>query len=98
MTEEERALNPPPLAETSAEAVEVLRVWATPGKPQQLVLRTTWPDPGAWGLILVDIARYAVKAYAKEGRDESATLARIREVFDAEWANPTDAPEDITPP
>jgi len=90
-------LDPPPIAQANSSAVEVLRVWAAPGSPQQLTLRTTWKDPGAWGLMLVDIARHAAQAYGNEGQDPKIVLARIRELFDAEWTQPTDAPEDITP-
>jgi hypothetical protein len=88
-------LPPPPIADTEPQAVEVLRVWAAPGRPQQLTLRTTWKDAGAWGLMLVDIARHAAKAYAKEGQDPAVVLARIREMFEAEWSAPTDAPSDL---
>ena len=42
-------LDPPPLARETPDAVEILRVWAAPGSPQQLTLRTVWKDPGAWG-------------------------------------------------
>jgi len=90
-------LQPPPIAESEPEAVEVLRVWAAPGSPQQLTLRTTWKDAGAWGLMLVDIARHASKAYASEGKDPKAVLKRIRDLFDAEWEKPTDEARDITP-
>lgn len=55
-----------------------------------------WKDAGAWGLLLVDIARHAALAYAKEGGDSRLILKRIRELFEAEWANPTDKPQDIT--
>ena len=89
-------LQPPPIAESEAKAVEVLRVWAAPGSPQQLRLRTTWKDAGAWGLMLVDVARHAAKAYAKEGQDPEVVLARIRQMFDAEWSSPTDTPQDIS--
>ena len=91
------ALDPPPIAMTDANAVEVLRVWALPGSPQQLTLRTTWKDAGAWGLMLVDVARHAAKAYASEGLDPKVVLARIRELFDAEWEKPTDEPKTILP-
>jgi hypothetical protein len=85
----------PPLAADS-KAVEVLRVWALPGRPQQLTLRTTWKDPAAWGLLLVDLARHAAQAYAKEGNDPAIVLARIHAAFEAEWSAPTDTPKDIT--
>jgi len=88
-------LDTPPIADET-EATEVLRVWAAPGQAQQLTLRTTWKDPGAWGLLLVDIARHAARAYEREGRDPQDVLRRIRELCDAEWSDTTDEPEDLT--
>lgn len=90
-------LDPPPLAADSPSAMEVLRVWAAPGEPQQLTLRTTWKDPRAWGLMLVDIARHAAAAYEAEGLDPSSVLDSIHEMWDAEWSDPTDEPQNITP-
>ena len=46
--------------------------------------------------MLVDIARHAAKAYAKEGQDPAIVLARIREMFEAEWSAPTDIPSDLS--
>jgi len=92
-----RRLDPPPLAEKNLNAIEVLRVWAAPGAPQQVALRPVWKDPAAWGLLLVDIARHASRAYAADGMDEKQVLARIRAGFDAEWASPTDTPQTIKP-
>ena len=89
------SLEPPPIAQQDPRSVEILRVWAAPGSPQQLSLRTAWKDPGAWGLVLVDVARHAAKAYEAEGKDPSDVLARIRELFEAEWNNPTDTPQQI---
>lgn len=89
------ALRPPPNA-ALADAVEVLRVWATPGDVQQLVLRTTWADPGTWGLLLADVARHAARAYAQEGHGEADALARIRQLLDAELTHPTSPPQQIT--
>jgi hypothetical protein len=40
------------------------------------------------GLLRVDVARHVALAYAREGRDHGATLARIRQLFDAEWSDP----------
>jgi hypothetical protein len=45
--------------------------------------------------MLVDVRRHVAKAYAKKGRDEAETLQRIRDLFDAEWSDPTDAPQDL---
>jgi hypothetical protein len=90
-TSTQNTLEPPPIAQARSSAVEVLRVWAAPGTAQQLTLRTAWKDPGAWGVMLVDIARQAAQAYANEGQDPEAALARIRQLFDAEWSQPRDA-------
>ncbi len=95
--ERKNSLDPPPIAAENSDAVEVLRVWAAPDSPQQVTLRTTWQDPGAWGLMLVDVARHAANAYASEGRNPAEVLTRIRELFDAEWSSPTDDPLDVTP-
>jgi hypothetical protein len=89
------ALETPPIADSDSNAVEVLRVWAAPGHPQQLTLRTTWKDAGAWGLLLADVAQHAANAYGNEGADPNVVLARIRELFDAEMSSPTDTPQQI---
>ena len=78
------------------EAVEVLRVWAAPGSPQQMTINTCWKDPGAWGLMLADIARHAARAYEHQGQDQDEALGRILQLFNTEWSLPTDAPEDLT--
>ena len=84
----------PPIAR-EAEAREVLRVWAEPNSPQQLTLKTTWKDPGAWGLLLADVARQAARAYAEEGVSEADALERILALFRAELASPTDDPQQL---
>jgi hypothetical protein len=44
-----------------------------------------------WGLLLVDIARHAARAYARESDyTEEEALTRIVEMFEAEIARPTD--------
>jgi hypothetical protein len=85
----------PPIAKSNSQAVEVLRVWAAPGQPQQLTLRTTWKDPGAWGLLLADVARHAAKAYANEGHNSVQVVAKIRQLLDAELSKPTDTPAEL---
>jgi hypothetical protein len=85
-----RELLPPPIAQELG-AQEVLRVWSGHDLPQQYVLETTWQDPAAWGLLLVDIARHVARAYARStGIPEREALARIKAGLDAEWAEPTD--------
>jgi hypothetical protein len=88
-------LEVPPIATSNSQAVEVLRVWAIPGQPQQLTLRITWKDAGAWGLLLADVARHAANAYANEGQNRAEVLARIRQLLDAEFSKPTDNPIQI---
>ena len=88
-------LEKPPIA-SERNAFEILRVWAGKDLPQQYSLHTTWDDPGAWGLLLVDIARHTAKAYANLGDySEREALERIRQLFDAEWESPTDVPEEL---
>ena len=93
----QNAIEVPPLAIQDPAAIEVLRVWAAPGSPQQLTLRTTWKDPGAWGLLLVDVARHAARAYQTEGCDVNEALDRIHELWKREWLHPTDEPQSVDP-
>ena len=90
-----RELAPPPIASSNPEAVEILRVWAAPGSAQEVTLQTCWKDPGAWGLLLADVARHAAQAYRRDGRDPAETLDRIRELLDAEFSSPTDEPKQL---
>jgi hypothetical protein len=85
----------PPIAKPNPQALEVLRVWAVPGQPQQLTLKTTWKDAGAWGLLLADVARHAANAYGKEGHNPAEVLARMRQLLDMELSKPTDTPTEI---
>lgn len=59
-------LDKPPLAKEDG-TVEILRVWGGRNLPQQYSLLPTWDDPAAWGMLLVDIARHAAKAYSSTG-------------------------------
>jgi hypothetical protein len=90
-----RELDPPPQTQADPKSQEVMRVWASPGQQQVVTLRTTWDDPGAWGLMLVDVARHAANAYANEGMPRAEALARIKALFDAEWKDSTDEAREI---
>jgi hypothetical protein len=83
----------PPIALSDPKAVELLRVWAA-NKAQYVALQShLWDDPGSWGIMLVDLAKHVANAYAlSRGDDRATVLARIRQVFDAEWASATDTP------
>jgi hypothetical protein len=90
-----RELEVPPIASINTQAVEVLRVWAAPGQPQQLTLRTTWKDAGAGGLLLADVARHAANAYANEGQNRDEVLGKIRQLLDSEFSRSTDNPVEL---
>ena len=83
------------MATSNGQSFEVLRVWTAPGHTQEVVLKTTWKDPATWGLMLADIARHAANAYANEGHDRAEVLAKIRQLIDAEFSDPTDEPIQI---
>lgn len=88
-------LSKPPISQEEG-SFEILRVWGGDNLPQQFSMITTWEDPGAWGLLMVDIARHAAKAYGKSGNiNEQEALNRIKQLFDAEWRKPTDVPQQI---
>jgi hypothetical protein len=90
-----KELSPPPLAQNPA-AQEVLRVWAVADTSQEYVLQPTWNDPAAWGLMLVDIARHAARAYARAGQlTEQQVLERIYWGFNVEWRAPTDPGQQV---
>ena len=87
------ALAIPPTAEGDPDALEIARIWAAHGQQHVHLRSDLWPDAGYWGMMLVDLARHVAHGYEQDGRaDYFAALARIREVFDAEWASPTDTP------
>jgi hypothetical protein len=91
-----RELDLPPIATSNSDAVEVLRVWAAPDECQQVTLQICWKEPGAWGLVLADIARHVAQAYGREGQNPEEVFRRIIESLNAELDSPTDDPEDLT--
>src|SRR3977135_750838 len=72
------------------EATEVLRAFVVDGGLSIAVTRA-FEEPDMWGLLLVDIARHAARAYARESAfTEEEALAHIVDMFEAEIARPTD--------
>jgi Domain of unknown function (DUF5076) len=72
------------------DATEVLRTFVVDGG-LSIAFTRAFEEPDMWGLLLVDIARHAARAYAKESAySEDEALARIVETFEAEIARPTD--------
>ncbi|MBR0872566.1 DUF5076 domain-containing protein [Bradyrhizobium sp. WSM 1704] len=80
----------PPDVMDREDAVEVLRAFVVDGG-LSIAFQRAFEEPDMWGLMLVDIARHAARAYARESEyTEDEALARIVEMFEAEIARPTD--------
>ena len=72
------------------DATEVLRAFVLDGG-LSIAFTRAFEEPDMWGLLLVDIARHAARAYARESNyTEDEALARIVEMFESEIAGPTD--------
>lgn len=72
------------------DATEVLRAFVVDGG-LSIAFTRAFEEPDMWGLLLVDIARHAARAYARESEySEEEALARILDMFEAEIARPTD--------
>src|SRR5258707_4112364 len=79
------------------DATEVLRAFVLDGG-LSIAFTRAFDEPDMWGLILVDIARHAARAYARENAcTEDEALRRIVDMFEAEIARPTDLCQ-TTPP
>ena len=86
----------PPDVIGRADATEVLRAFVVDGG-QSIAFTRAFEEPDMWGLLLVDIARHAARAYARESEySEEEALERILDMFDAEIERPTD-PGTTTP-
>jgi hypothetical protein len=86
----------PPDVIGRADATEVLRAFVVDGG-LSIAFTRAFEEPEMWGLLLVDIARHAARAYARESEySEEEALERILEMFEAEINRPTD-PGTTTP-
>ena len=80
---------PPDVADRD-DAIEVLRAFVLDGG-LSIAFQRAFGEPDMWGLLLVDIARHAARAYARESDySEDEALTRIVDMFEAEIARPTD--------
>ncbi len=80
---------PPDVADRE-DATEVLRAFVLDGG-LSIAFTRAFEEPDVWGMLLVDIARHAARAYARESNySEDEALTRIVEMFEAEIARPTD--------
>ena len=72
------------------DATEVLRAFVVDGG-LSIAFTRAFEEPDIWGLLLVDVARHASRAYARESAySEGEAMRRIVDMFDAEIARPTD--------
>lgn len=72
------------------DATEVLRAFVVDGG-LSIAFTRAFEEPDMWGLLLVDIARHAARAYAQESAySEEEALARVVDMFESEIARPTD--------
>src|SRR5690242_3424831 len=72
------------------DATEVLRAFVLDGG-LSIAFTRAFEEPDMWGLLLVDIARHAARAYARESEySEEEALNRIIAMFEAELERPTD--------
>ena len=80
----------PPDVMGREDATEVLRAFVLDGG-LSIAFTRAFEEPDIWGLLLVDIARHAARAYARESEyTEDEALSRIVEMFEAEINRPTD--------
>src|SRR3954451_13934540 len=80
----------PPDVLVRDDAVEILRVFVLDGG-LSMAFQRAFDEPDMWGLLLVDLARHAARAYARESEyTEEDALNRIIEMFQAEIERPTD--------
>jgi len=80
----------PPDVMGREDATEVLRAFVV-DQGLSIAFMRAFDEPDMWGLLLVDIARHAARAYARESDySEDEALTRIVTMFDAEIARPTD--------
>jgi Domain of unknown function (DUF5076) len=80
----------PPDVMGREDATEVLRAFVLDGG-LSIAFTRAFEEPDVWGMLLVDIARHAARAYARESEyTEQEALSRIVEMFEAEINRPTD--------
>ena len=72
------------------DATEVLRAFVL-DRGLSIAFTRAFEEPDVWGLLLVDVARHAARAYARESEfTEDEALRRIVDMFEAEINRPTD--------
>jgi Domain of unknown function (DUF5076) len=89
----DRDLLVPSEVEANAKAREVLRAWVTNGGLVCALRPETWPDASSWGIFLADVTRHVANVVRDlKGDDPTATVEKIRVLYNAELTNPTNEP------
>jgi hypothetical protein len=71
-------------------AVEIVRAWLVGPALQCSIQTDAFAEPGDWGAVLADLARYMAEALAADGKPAAATLDAIRAAFLAELQAPSE--------
>src|SRR5690242_2113905 len=80
----------PPDVVDREDATEILRAFVLDGG-LSIAFQRAFEEPDVWGVLLVDLARHAARAYARESEyTEEEAMRRIVDMFEAEIARPTD--------
>src|SRR3954447_17415114 len=89
----DRDFGVPSEVQSDPKAREILRAWVANGGLVCALRPETWPETSNWGIVLADVARHVANAFHDLKGDEPAvTVEKIRKLFNAELANPTDEP------
>jgi hypothetical protein len=91
MSEPRNAINLAGVEALAGDSREIARLWVTHRGPATIFINPGHlADPAMFGMLLVDTARHAARAYAQaQGRDESEMLTRLWQGFDTERDTPT---------
>lgn len=90
-----RQLDPPPAAADDPDATELLRLWAANKELNVVINIGIYHERGddeatIWGVIMSDFARHVSRALAlRYGKNEEQEMAKIRDSFLSEIADPT---------
>jgi len=88
-------LAPPSAATGDARSFELARLWLADGAPHVALRTGVWPDPAAWGIVLVDLARHIALAYHQSSDVALGdAFERILYGLRAELESPTERAED----
>lgn len=69
----------------------MLRVWASRGKQDVILMGALHRDPAVWGVFLADLTRHIARSYhLNHAAPLSDTIKTLRAAYEAEIKNVTD--------